>query len=68
MLWTRTDFVVVIFEAVYCLVDDLVEGLLERGSCRLRARGRAPALDDREITTIEVAGEFLGFDTDKGIF
>lgn len=52
--------------AIYCLVDDLMEELL--GSCRLRSRGPAPILDDREVLTIEVVGEFLGIDTDKGIF
>lgn len=52
--------------AIYCLVDDLMEELL--GSRRLRSRGPAPILDDREVITIEVVGEFLGLDTDKAIF
>jgi hypothetical protein len=48
--------------AVYCLIDDLMpaEG-------RLRRRGPHPLLDDRELLTIEVVGEFLGLDTDKGL-
>ncbi len=52
--------------AIYCLVDDLMEELL--GSRRLRSRGPAPVLDDREVLTMEIVGEFFGFDTDKGIF
>jgi hypothetical protein len=34
----------------------------------LRSRGPKPALDDREVITMEVVGEFLGIDTEKGIF
>ena len=52
--------------AVYCLVDDLMEALL--GGQRLRKRGPDPTLDDREVLTVEVVGEFLGLDTDTGIF
>lgn len=52
--------------AVYCLVDDLMEELL--GDQRLRKRGPDPVLDDREVLTIEIVGEFMGIDTDKGIF
>ncbi len=51
--------------AVYCLVDDLMEELL--GDERLRSRGPNTVLDDREVITIEVVGEFLGLDTDTGI-
>ena len=35
---------------------------------RLRQRGHRPLLHDSEVITIEVAGEFLGIDTDKGIY
>jgi hypothetical protein len=35
---------------------------------RLRSRGPAPTLHDSEVITIELAGEFLGIDTDEGIF
>jgi Transposase DDE domain len=52
--------------AIYCLVDEAMAELL--GGRRLRSRGPAPLLDDREVVTIEVVGEFLGLDTDKGIF
>jgi hypothetical protein len=50
----------------YCLIDDLFEELLH--SRRLRSRGPKPTLDDREVLTIELVGEFLGMDTDKAIF
>ena len=52
--------------AVYCLVDDLMVELLEGRS--LRERGPAPLLDDREVITMEIVGEFLGLDTEKGLF
>lgn len=51
--------------AVYCLVDELMEELL--GSERPRRRGPDPSLDDREVLAIEIVGEFLGIDTDKGL-
>ncbi len=48
--------------AVFCLIDDRIE---DRA---LRARGPLPKLSDAEVLTIEVVGEFLGIDTDDGIF
>ena len=51
--------------AVYCLIDDALTSLLH--GTRLRARGPAPQLADSEGLTMEVVGEFLGFDTDVGI-
>jgi len=48
--------------AVFCLIDDRIEGRA------LRARGPLPRLSDAEVLTIEVVGEFLGIDTDDGIF
>jgi hypothetical protein len=47
--------------AVFCLIDDRLKGH------RIRQRGPAPKLSDSEVLTIEVVGEFLGLDTDKGI-
>jgi hypothetical protein len=47
--------------SVFCLVDDRLKGR------RIRQRGPAPKLSDSEVITIEVVGEFLGIDTDKGI-
>ena len=52
--------------AVYCLVDDLMRKTLKGRA--LRERGPAPTLDDREVITMEVVGEFLGLDADKAIF
>jgi hypothetical protein len=52
--------------AVYCLVDELTEELLE--GRRLRERAPNTTLDDREVITMEVVGEFLGLDTETGIF
>jgi hypothetical protein len=48
--------------AVFCLVDDQLKGR------RIRSRGPAPKLSDAEVLTIEVVGEFLGIDTDNGIY
>jgi hypothetical protein len=48
--------------AVFCLVDDQLEGR------RLRQRGPAPKLSDSEVLTIEIVGEFLGIDTDKALY
>jgi hypothetical protein len=56
------DFIV----TTYCLIDDLFEEVL--GGRGLRSRGPKPLLDDREVLTIELVGEFLGIDTEKGIF
>jgi hypothetical protein len=49
--------------AVFCLVDDRLK---DRES--LRQRGPSPKLSDAEVLTIEIIGEFLGLDTDKGIY
>jgi hypothetical protein len=48
--------------AVFCLIDDFLAGK------RLRKRGPLPILRDSEVLTIEVVGEFLGIDTESGIF
>jgi hypothetical protein len=47
---------------VYCLIDDWLAGR------RLRQRGPEPILSDSEVLTIECVGEFLGIDTDKGLY
>lgn len=52
--------------AVFCMVDDALK-LMTQGQ-RLRQRGFAPALTDSEVITLEIVGEFLGIDTDKGIW
>src|SRR4051794_37525393 len=50
--------------AAFRLVDDLVRDLCRE--CRLRQRGPAPVLADSEVLTVEIVGEFLGLDTDRG--
>lgn len=47
---------------VYCLTDDFLAG------AKLRQRGPEPTLSDSEVITMEIAGEFLGIDTDTGLF
>ncbi len=56
------DFIITVF----CWVEDHLNALL--GKHRLRQRGFAPKLADSEVITMEVAGEFLGVDTDVGIW
>jgi len=46
----------------------LVDTELKALDLRLRRRGPAPLLADSEVITIELAGEFLGYDTDERIF
>ena len=53
--------------AIYCLIYDLMEES-RSGSRSLRERGPHLTLDDREVITMEIMGESLGIDTDKGIF
>ncbi len=48
--------------AIFCLVDDWL------GERRIRQRGPKPRLSDSEVLTIEVVGEFLGIDTDRGLY
>jgi hypothetical protein len=48
--------------SVFCLIDDRLKGH------RVRQRGPSPKLSDAEVLTIEIVGEFLGLDTDKGIY
>lgn len=56
------DFII----RAYCLIDDLEKKEL-KGE-KLRKRGFEPGLTDSEVMTMEVVGEFLGIDTDKGIW
>lgn len=48
--------------SVFCLVDDFLKDK------RLRQRGPQPILRDSEVVTMEIVGEFLGIDTDSGLF
>lgn len=56
------DFIITVF----CWVEEHLNDLL--GDHRLRQRGFAPKLTDSEVITMEVVGEFLGLDTDVGIW
>jgi hypothetical protein len=49
---------------VFCLIDDWLAGQPQP----LRQRGPAPTLADSEVLTIECVGEFLGIDTDSGLY
>jgi hypothetical protein len=54
--------------AVYCLTDDTLHAVLPTvlHTTRLRQRGPTPRLADSEVVTMEIAGEFLGLETDSG--
>lgn len=52
--------------AVFCLVDDQLKLLLN--GKKLRQRGILTKLTDSEVLTMEIVGEFLGFDQDKAIW
>lgn len=52
--------------AVFCLIDDLSNDLLK--GKKLRQRGFQPNLTDSEVITMEIVGEFLGYDQDKKIW
>ena len=56
------DFIIVVF----CIIDDELKNLLGRE--RLRQRGRKPKLEDSEVLTMEIVGEFLGKDCDTHIW
>jgi hypothetical protein len=50
--------------SVFCLIDDH----LKDHQRSYRQRGPSPKLSDSEVLTIETVGEFMGIDTDKGIY
>lgn len=51
---------------VYCCVAEEHDSVV--GTGRLRHSGYAPKLTDSEAITMELVGEFLSIDTDKGIW
>ena len=53
------DFII----TVYCCV---VESYAELVTSPLRSRGFETKLSDEELITLEIVGEFMGKDTDKG--
>ena len=56
------DFII----AVLCCVEQMWPKA--PGLSRLRPRGFAPKLADSEVITMEIVGEFLGFDSDQQIW
>jgi hypothetical protein len=55
------DFIIYVF----CCVEDL---LIKMSDVKIRQRGFPPKLSDAEVMTIEIVGEFMGFETDKKIW
>jgi len=55
------DFII----SVYCCVEDIYRQIVFQP---LRSRGFKPKLTDAEIITMEIVGEFMGKDQDKGIW
>ena len=50
---------------IFCLMDDLYKKIVSKP---LRQRGPAPKMADSEVITIEIVGEWLGFNDDKAIW
>ena len=55
------EFIISVFCCVEVLLKKTFNGL------KIRQRGFNPKLSDAELMTIEIVGEFLGFETDKKI-
>lgn len=51
---------------IYCLLDDLYQKCIV--PIKIRKGGFEPKMSDVEVLTMEVVGEYLGIDTDKGIY
>lgn len=51
---------------VYCCIEEILREITNVQP--LRSKGFAPKLTDAEVLTMEVVGEFMGMDTDKGIW
>src|SRR5438270_8514920 len=58
---TVTDYLL----HVFYLIDTQIQAM---HLPPLRHRGPKPTLSDSEVITMELAGEFFGIDTDKGIW
>ena len=58
-----TDFMITIFT----LIDDALLDM-KHNAIKLRRRGPQPMLCDSEVLTMEVVGEFLGYDQETAIF
>ena len=61
-MFSTEDFII----AAFCCVDDLWSQVTQ--GKRIRQGGFAPSLSDSEVITMEIVGEFLGIETDKGIW
>ena len=61
-MFSTEDFII----AVFCCVDDLWH-LVTQGQ-KIRKGGFTPSLSHSEVITMEIVGEFLGIETDKGIW
>jgi len=51
---------------IFVMVDDFYK--IYYPARKLRARGPLPKLADSEAITMEIVGEYLGLDTDEGIY
>jgi hypothetical protein len=51
---------------VFVMVDDFCK--IYYPARKLRQRGPIPKLADSEAITMEIVGEYLGFDRDEGIY
>jgi hypothetical protein len=51
--------------SIYCFVDDFLK---EKQFLNLRQRGKNPNLNDAEVITLEIVGEYLGYGRDKEIW
>ena len=56
------DFIITVF----CWIEEHWSPVM--GGQRLRQRGFAPKLTDSEVIMMEVVGEFLGLETDVGLW
>jgi hypothetical protein len=56
------EFIILVFCWVEKGVDEVTQGIT------LRQRGHRPRLSDAEVITMELVGEFLGYDGDKAIW
>ena len=56
------DYIINVFVMVYDFCT------MRYPTRKLRQRGPKPKLSDSEVITLEIVGEYLGFDTDEGIY
>ena len=61
-MFSTEDFIITVF----CCVDDLWNQITQ--GRKIRKGGFEPSLRDSEVITMEIVGEFLGIETDKGIW